>query len=134
MSIELSRAAHFSGEGLPHPVDVWHGRLNDKTEVYFTQPYDRSLELGTVALTATEVGDGNLQGTRFDFQPNRGTVAYAEQAMLFNTVMYPTDANGRVHPRGDAAELEARTFSGSILRHNNIARARNLPQPFDERL
>jgi hypothetical protein len=60
VSVEISRVAHFSGEGLVTPTEVLRTSLGDGTSVYFLSPYDRNIKENdprepSVALVVEEV-------------------------------------------------------------------------------
>jgi hypothetical protein len=63
VSVEISRVAHFNGEGLVAPTEVLHASLGDRTSVYFLNPYHRDLDQDdprepTVTLVVEEADEG----------------------------------------------------------------------------
>ncbi len=134
MSIELSRVAHFSGSGLPEPVEIWYGHLDETSEVYFTQPYDPSKEAQTVALTVSQVTHEDRPAIRYEFDPKDEMIPSKYRAMLAHAAMYFATADGRIRARGGADRVESFETTGAILRHEQVGRARYLPLPFEERL
>jgi hypothetical protein len=137
MSIELSRAAHYYGAGLPEPVEVWKGRLDDVTDVYFTQPYDRSKQSDTLttAMTVTMQVNEDGVGFRYEFAPRHNSeLTWPYRAMLGHAAIYPMDEEGNMRSRADAGQFEVRDNTGAILRQSGIYRARYLPQASEERI
>jgi len=129
MSIELSRAAYYEGEGLPEPVEVWRGRLDDRTEVFFTHPYDQASkgDVATTAMTVTERPDEGGTAYRYEFLPRNGELTWEYRAMLGHAAIFPADGTGAIRPRADAASFEGQETTGAILRSAQIYRARYLP-------
>jgi len=68
MGIELTRIAHFSGEGLPAATEVMRATLDDANDVYFLTPRDRSgpPQVSTVALTVEKL---DSDGRKFADNP-----------------------------------------------------------------
>jgi hypothetical protein len=135
MAINLHRAAHFSGPGLPERVDVWRVSLDDNaSEVYFTQPYDRNSQglILTTAMVETVIRDGDQLKSQFDFTTDPRPIPDIYQAMLAFAAMYFTDAEDEMWTISDAAEIEADRKVDHTLRMARIYRS-HLPDPPEER-
>ncbi len=134
MSIELSRTAHYDGPNLPHGgLDIWHGHLDDDTEVYFTRPFEPGQTEPAAAMTvAKEVRqiDGiSCQVSRYDFYPDDGVVSRKHRAMLAHAALYFIDADENSRIRGGADRVESIEGTNAFLQHKQINRSRYLPEP-----
>jgi len=58
--VEISRVAHYRGEGLPTDTEVLCAELDDTTDAYFLSPYDRQIpqSIPTVALVVARTSTG----------------------------------------------------------------------------
>ncbi len=139
MATRLSRVAHFSGEGLPAPIDVWRANLDDTCagEVYFTQPYDRSDQWPTltVAMVETVVCNEQQWETQLEFETgSEQPIPLIYKAMLAHAAIYFTDVDNEICAISEASMIEKNRKVSHTLRMANIYRSRYLPEPLEESL
>jgi hypothetical protein len=131
MSIELTRAAHYEGDGLPHPVDIWRGDLDEATEVYFTHPYDRALgdDVPTLAMTVRRRETDVARMSRYEFEDVDGMLTAEYRAMLGHAAIFRADVDGGIRPTEDADQFEVKERTHAALRHAQIYRSRFISAP-----
>jgi len=127
VSVEISRIAHFSGEGLAAPTEVLRAELGENQAVYFLSPYDKEAQqrVPTVALTV-ESHEGDPM-RRYAFESREARIRPELKAMLTHAALYGASLEVNTADVPEVQLLDGITGTTELLRKAVIYRARYLP-------
>ena len=128
MAIELSRIAHFYGEGLPTPAEVLRAELGEKGVVYFLSQYDRHApqQLPILAATAPDNTPVSfLENGRFKGDETENGHLY--RTMLAHAAIYGEALEVNEEDKQAIRKYEDYAHTDAILRQARVYRARHLP-------
>jgi len=131
MTAEISRIAHFTGEGLPTPVEVLRAELGKKGVVYFLSQYAREAprQIPTVAVTTHTESPASFL-LQAEFKGDQADPVY--HAMLAHAALYSDaleNGNNRTTQsyRDTVHAYERIHNTNGVLREARVYRARYLP-------